>query len=99
MIHPFYGLFTQIPFHYWAGIGVSIVLIVAGLYSLYHELKATFTDANSPAVIERDHESLAVADRAFAWIGGIIFTLVGSASLIILLLNMYSCVTVDHISC
>ena len=97
----FYSLITQIPFRYWIWLGISIVLILAGVYSLYHEVKATFTDASSPAVIEREHESLAVADRAFAWIGGIIFTLVGIGFLIMTIMDIHTCVIVDrpYITC
>ena len=87
----FHGLITEVPVSYWAGLGVGIVLLLIGIYSLYHELKATFTVASPPAVIERDHESLAVADWAFAWIGGIIFTFVGIGFLIINIANIYTC--------
>ena len=87
----FHGLITQVPFHYWAVIGVSIVLILVGVHALYHELKATFTDASSPSVIEDDPKPLAVADQGFAWIAGIIFTLVGLVFLYIFIKRISMC--------
>ena len=91
----FHGLITEVPVSYWAGLGVGIVLLLIGIYSLYHELKATFTDASSPAVIERERESLAIADRAFGWLGSVIFIFAGLFFSYLYLSSIYRCVFVN----